>query len=49
MYEAARPLYADVKPQLRVVIFAKAVAMTTDHVTLKKEIKEIFVKAGLLK
>ena len=49
MYEAVRPLYADVRPQLHVVIFAKAIAATADQATLKKEIKDIFVKAGLLK
>jgi len=49
MYEAIQPLYNSVSPGLNVILFAKSPAIDADFKILSKEVRDIFVKAGILK
>jgi ribonuclease P protein component len=49
MYEAIHPMYVNVKAGQHVIVFAKAAALKATFAEIEKEMKEIFVKAGLLR
>ena len=49
IYEAIQPIFDLIKPHTHAVVFAKNVTDKAEFESLEKEIKEIFVKAGLLK
>ncbi len=49
MYEVVRVFVPNLKPNQLVIVFAKSPALVSATDLLKKEMKEIFVKAGLMR
>jgi ribonuclease P protein component len=49
MYEAVKPIYSDIIDGQYIIVFAKVAATTTTFTQLSEEMKNIFVKAGLLR
>lgn len=49
VYEAVRPLFSLVAPDVYIIIFAKSSALSASFAELQREIRVAFVKAGVLK
>ncbi|MEI8327891.1 MAG: ribonuclease P protein component [Candidatus Taylorbacteria bacterium] len=49
IYEAIKPFYKIVAPNHYVVVFGKSTALTVTQSQLEKDVRDIFVKAGLLR
>ena len=49
IYEAVKPFYEQLPQHCTLLVFAKNPAGTASFVDLKKALKELFVKAGLMR
>ena len=48
MYEVIRPIFKQITPGQHIVVFAKSAALLVTFEQLSKEMRDSFVKAGLL-
>ena len=49
MYEAVQVIYPSLSDGFRAIVFAKSTILDLEFAVIAKEMKEIFVKSGLLK